>query len=73
MAVGVADVCSPAASQPQGMAECATFEVGKPAGSMIWAAMSRQAHSRRIVPVFWGISGWKSAICMVWQGPRKSR
>jgi len=31
---------------------------------MIWAAMPRQAQSLRIVPVFWGMSGWKSAICM---------
>src|ERR1700750_344736 len=32
---------------------------------MIWARTSRHAQSRRIVPVFWGISGWKSAICTV--------
>ena len=39
-------------------------ENGKPAGSMMWAANPRQAQSLRIVPVFWAMSGWKSAICM---------
>src|SRR5260221_561740 len=29
-------------------------DTGKPAGSMIWAATSRHAQSRRIVPVFCG-------------------
>ena len=30
---------------------------GKPAGSMICASSPKQAQSRRIVPVFWGMSG----------------
>ena len=25
---------------------------------MIWARTSRHAQSRRMVPVFWGMSGW---------------
>src|SRR4051794_29864622 len=37
-------------------------DTGNPAGSMIWASTLRQAQSRRIVPVFCGMSGWKSAI-----------
>src|SRR5882762_4945020 len=39
-------------------------EIGKPAGSIMWAAAPRHAHRRRIVPVFWGISGWKRAMCI---------
>ena len=35
----------------------ARSEVGKPAGSMMCASTPRQAASRRIVPVFWGMSG----------------
>src|SRR5262249_14163891 len=35
---------------------------GNPAGSMRWQSSPRQAARRRIVPVFWGISGSNSAI-----------
>ena len=35
---------------------------GKPAGSMMCASMPRQAARRRMVPVFWGISGSNSAM-----------
>src|SRR5581483_5733748 len=40
----------------------ARSETGKPAGSMICASIPRQAQSRRIVPQFCGISGWKRAM-----------
>src|SRR5262245_28306995 len=39
-------------------------EVGKPAGSMMCASMPKQAERRRIVPVFWAISGSNRAIRM---------
>src|SRR5690348_8281522 len=37
---------------------------GKLAGAMRCASMPRQAASRRIVPVFWGMSGWYRAMRM---------
>ena len=38
---------------------------GKPAGSIRCASMPKQAASRRMVPVFWGMSGSNRAIGMM--------
>jgi cysteine-rich repeat protein len=45
--VGVADVCSPATSQPPLLAQCATFELGKPAGDAMSALLNVPAGSSR--------------------------